>query len=148
MAIGRVKYWVLGFFEGVLVGVGGSTRFCLTPIKTFLAPLEALYDTRFGSRHHIMVQLAYVNRVGITDPLSDLWSSHKGYNISRNKIWNPRKFHNTIYLGSKLHFTCGDHPDGAFWTKSRKFGPSGAFSWAKRPDSGLFGASKGRYLPI
>ena len=24
-----------------------------------------------------------------------------------------------------MHFTCGGHPDGAFWTKSGGFGPSG-----------------------
>ena len=28
------------------------------------------------------------------------------------------------FIGSKLHFNCGDHPDGAFWTKSCHFGPS------------------------
>ena len=28
------------------------------------------------------------------------------------------------YIGSKLHFTCGDHPDGLFWTKSGHLGPS------------------------
>ena len=27
-------------------------------------------------------------------------------------------------MGSKLHITCGDHPDEAFWTKSGHFGPS------------------------
>ena len=28
------------------------------------------------------------------------------------------------YIESKLHFTCGDHPDGTFWTKSGHLGPS------------------------
>ena len=28
------------------------------------------------------------------------------------------------YIWSKLHCTCGDHPAGAFWTKSSHVGPS------------------------
>ena len=59
---------VLREFGGVLGSLGGSRGGCLTPIGNLL-PLQ-----RFGFKHHIMVQLAYVNRVGITDPFSDLWS--------------------------------------------------------------------------
>ena len=39
------------------------------------------------------------------------------------------------YVGSKLHFTCGDHPYGAFWTKSGHLGPS----------DDLFRGQKARY---
>ena len=64
-------------FEGVW-GCFGQSRGVkgglLDPYRKLVAPPEVLYCTRFGSKHHIMVQLAYVNRVGITDPLSDLWS--------------------------------------------------------------------------
>ena len=28
------------------------------------------------------------------------------------------------YIGNKIRSTCGDHPDGVFWTKSGQFGPS------------------------
>ena len=35
LAVGRVNNWVWRGFEGVLVGVGGSTRVCLTPLKHF-----------------------------------------------------------------------------------------------------------------
>ena len=28
------------------------------------------------------------------------------------------------YIGYKIRSTCGDHPDGVFWTKSGQFGPS------------------------
>ena len=52
----------------------------LDPYMALFAPLEVLYGTRFGSKHHMMVQLAHVNRVGIIDPFPDLWSprgSHK-----------------------------------------------------------------------
>ena len=51
----------------------------LEPSGILFAPLEVLYGTRFGSKHHIMVQLANVNRVGITDLFLDLWSPPRGY---------------------------------------------------------------------
>ena len=41
-------------------------------------PLEVLYGTRFGSKHHMMVPLAQVSKVGITDPFPDLWSPPQG----------------------------------------------------------------------
>ena len=78
---------VLREFGGVLGSLGGSRGGLLDPYRTLVAPPEVLYCTRFGSKHHIMVQLAYVNRVGITDPLSDLWSpplgSPKGQYLSK-----------------------------------------------------------------
>ena len=73
----RVNDWVWRGFEGVW-GCFGQSRGVkgglLDPYRKLVAPPEVLYCTRFGFKHHIMVQLAYVNRVGITDPLSDLWS--------------------------------------------------------------------------
>ena len=39
-------------------GVYGIQGGLLYPYKTLFAPLEVLYGTRFGSKHHIMVQLA------------------------------------------------------------------------------------------
>ena len=39
------------------------------------------------------------------------------------------------YVGSKLHLSCGDHPDGAFLTKSGHLGPS----------DDLFRGEKARY---
>ena len=43
-------------FEGVLWGLGGSAWI----LPTLFAPLEVLYDTRFGSKHHTMVQLGKI----------------------------------------------------------------------------------------
>ena len=60
----------------------------LEPSGILFAPLEVLYSTRFGSKHHIMVQLAHFNKVDITDPFPDLWSPPRGAHkatISANK---------------------------------------------------------------
>ena len=65
-------------FGGVLGGSRGVKGGLLDPYRTLFAPLEVLYGTRFGSKHHIMVQLAHVNRVGIADPFPDLWNPPKG----------------------------------------------------------------------
>ena len=73
------KVW--GGFEGVWACFGGSRWVkggLLDPYRALFAPLEVLYGTRFGSKHHMMVQLAHVNRVGITDPFPDLWSHPRG----------------------------------------------------------------------
>ena len=78
---------VLGGFGGVLRGLGGLRGVCLTPKWHFFSPLEVLYGTRFGSKHHMMVPLAQVSKVGITDPFPDLWSPPRGSqkaNISAN----------------------------------------------------------------
>ena len=67
------KVWV--FFEGVWVCFNGSRWVkggLLDPYRTLFAPLEVLYGTRFGSKHHIMVQLSNVYRGGTTGPFSDL----------------------------------------------------------------------------
>ena len=65
---------VWGFFE-VVWGCFGGYRWVkgglLDPYRMLFAPLEVLYGTRFGSNYHMMVHLAHVNRVGITDPFPD-----------------------------------------------------------------------------
>ena len=65
--------WVWGFFEGVW-GCFGVSRWVKgglhDPYRILFAPLEVLYGTRFGSKHHMMVQLAHIRKVGITDPFS------------------------------------------------------------------------------
>ena len=40
--------------------------------RALFAPLEVLYCARFGSKHHIMVQLTNGDKVVINDPLLDL----------------------------------------------------------------------------
>ena len=72
---GLKKVW--GGFEGVWACFGGSRWVkggLLDPYRALFSPLEVLYGTRFGSKHHMMVQLAHVKRVGITDPFPDLWN--------------------------------------------------------------------------
>ena len=60
-------------FWGVWGGPGGVKRGLLYPYRALFAPLEVLYGTEFGSKHHIMIQLANVYKVAITDPFLDLW---------------------------------------------------------------------------
>ena len=78
LVVVRVNDWVWGgwgFFEGVC-GCFGGFRWVkgglLDPYRMLFAPLEVLYGTRFGSKHHMMVQLAHVRKVGITDPFQNL----------------------------------------------------------------------------
>ena len=53
LVVGRVTE---GFW-GDLGGSQGSRGGLLYPYTALFAPLEVLYGTRFGSKHHIMVQL-------------------------------------------------------------------------------------------
>ena len=75
MLVGRVNDWVWRGFEGVW-GCFGQSRGVkgglLDPYRKLVAPAEVLYCTRFGSKHHKMVQLSNIYRVVITDPLLDL----------------------------------------------------------------------------
>ena len=57
-----------GGVRGALAGSGGL----FYPYRAHFAPLEVLYGTRFGSKHHMMVQLAHVRKEGITDPFQNL----------------------------------------------------------------------------
>ena len=71
--IGFRKVW--GGFEGVWACFGGSRWVkggLLDPYRALFAPLEVLFGTRFGSKHHIMAQLPNGDTVGITDPFLDL----------------------------------------------------------------------------
>ena len=64
--------WGFGRGHGGFWGVYGIQGGLLYPYLTLFAPLEVLYGTRFGSKHHIMVQLSNVYRGGTTGPFSDL----------------------------------------------------------------------------
>ena len=69
-------------FGGVWGGLGGSrwVKVCLLDFYRMLfAPLEVLYGTRFGSKHHMMVQLAHIRKVGITDPFSSPLEPPQGF---------------------------------------------------------------------
>ena len=71
MVVGTVKngcWGGLGGSRGVWRGLGGSRGGLLYPYRALFAPLEVKYSTRFGSKHYIMVQLANVYWVSITDP--------------------------------------------------------------------------------
>ena len=77
--IGFRKVW--GGFKGVWGCFGWSGWVkggLLDPYRALFAPLEVLYSTRFGSKHHMRVQLAHDNKVGITDPFQDLLSPPSG----------------------------------------------------------------------
>ena len=45
----------------------------LDPYRALIAPLEVLYGTRFGYKDNIMIQLANIYNIGITDPFLELW---------------------------------------------------------------------------
>ena len=64
LVVGRVTERVFGNLGG-LRGVSGGL---LDPYGALFAPLDVLYGTRFGSKHHIMIQLAHVYNVGNTGP--------------------------------------------------------------------------------
>ena len=69
------KVW--GGFEGFRGCFGGSGWVrggLLDPYRTLFVPLEVLYGTKFGSKHHIMDRMANVYKVCITDPFLDLWA--------------------------------------------------------------------------
>ena len=63
---------------GGLGGLGESRGGLLNPYRTLFSPLKVLYSTKFGSKQHIMIQLANVYKVGITDPFLNLWGPSRG----------------------------------------------------------------------
>ena len=69
---------VSGGVWGVWRGLGGSRGGLLYPYRAYFAPLEVEYSTRFGSKHYIMVQLANVFWVSITDPFLVYWGPLRG----------------------------------------------------------------------
>ena len=81
MLVGRVNDWVWRGFEGVGGCLGQSRGVkggLLDPYRKLVAPPEVLYCTRFGSKHHIMVQLAKLFREGINKLFLDLWGPFRG----------------------------------------------------------------------
>ena len=67
-------------FEGVCGCFGGSRGVkggLFDPYMALFAPLEVFYSTRFGTKHYIMVQLAKVYWVSITDSFLDLSGPHR-----------------------------------------------------------------------
>ena len=52
-------------------GLGGLGEVKRGLLDSF-SPLKVLYDTKFGSKRYIMVQMANVYKVCITDPFLDL----------------------------------------------------------------------------
>ena len=71
--IGISKVWGLGGLGG-FEGSGWVKGGLGDPYWPPFAPLEGLYGTRFGSKHHLMVQVGHVKRLGITDPFPDFRS--------------------------------------------------------------------------
>ena len=57
---------------GVFGGLGEVKRVLLDPYRALFSPLKVLYGTKFGSKQHIMVQMANVYKIDITDPFWDL----------------------------------------------------------------------------
>ena len=55
-------------------GSRGVKRGLLDPQRALFSPLEVLYGTKFGSKHHIMATMANVYKVCITDPFLDPWA--------------------------------------------------------------------------
>ena len=55
-------------------GLGEVKRVLLDPYRALLSPLKVVYDTKFGPKHHMMVQMANVYKIDITDRFLDLWS--------------------------------------------------------------------------
>ena len=90
-------------------GLRGAKRGLLDPFTALFAPLEVLYRTKFGSKHHIMVQLANIYKVGITDPFLGL-SGHyqgppKGDFITKQAILRPQTIPNLAFCPLKWSST-------------------------------------------
>ena len=83
----------------------------LDPYRTLFAPLEVLYATRFGSKHHKMVQLSNIYRVVITDPLLDLLGPpcglQKGHLGANQAVLRPQTVTNLAFWPLK---TSSDGP--------------------------------------
>ena len=100
---------------GGLGGSRGSKGACLTPLGHFFAPLEALYSTKFSSKHHIMVQLANVYKAGINDPFLDLWGPlwklSKGHFLSKQAILRLKIVLNPAFWPLKWSSACPNWPN-------------------------------------
>ena len=91
----------------------------LDPYRALFSPLKVLYDTKFGPKHHMMVQMANVYKIDITDPFLDLWSLPGG----------PQRAINMSEIGSDLvHNTPSGWPpqvERILYPIHAFFGPSG-----------------------
>ena len=69
------------------------------------APLEVLYRTKFGSKHHIMVQPANIYKISITDPFLDLSEHYQGPQkdnfIAKQAILRPQIVPNLAFCPLK-----------------------------------------------
>ena len=117
---------------------------------TRLAPPEVFYGTRFGPKHQIMVQLAKIHCVGITDPFLELrspsWGSEKVLSWANQVLLGPSKVSKFHFYSPKMDSICVDHPDGAlsdisdhiwaiWWPFQR---PKGRVRDYSRPQKGLY----------
>ena len=77
LVIGRVTERIKGGLGGIW-GLKLVKGVLLVLYISLFSPLEVSYGTRFGSKHHLMVQLVNIYRVGITDQFLDLCSTSGG----------------------------------------------------------------------
>ena len=89
----------------------------LGPNRAIFAHLDVLYGTRLGSKHHIVVQMANVSRVGITDRFLDLWGplvAPKGPSLGKSRRFEAP---NSTKLGLLAH------EKFIVWPKVTRIGP-------------------------
>ena len=86
----RVIILVVGtVHDGFWVGLGGSRgvwgvqRGSTLSLWGTFCPSGSVYGTRFGSKHYIIVKLAYVYWVGITDPFLAHCGPFRGSQMSK-----------------------------------------------------------------
>ena len=92
----------LGEVRGGLGGLKGAKRGLLDPLRALFAPLEVLYGTKFSSNHLIMVQLANVNKVSITDPVSDIRGPSCGHFMSKTSRFEAPNSPESGILAAKM----------------------------------------------
>ena len=86
---------------GVLGWRRGGQEWSVLPLKDTFCPSLSLLQDKFGSKHHIMVQLANIYKVGITDPFLDLSGPPKGNFIAKQAILRPQIVPNLAFLPLK-----------------------------------------------
>ena len=131
-------------------GPGGVKRGLLYPQRALLSPLEVLYGTKFGSKHHIIDRMANVYKVCIT--LTHFWTFEPPWEPPKGRFMSKTsRFQapNSLEYGllapemvirwPKLSKFCPKYPILVFWTN---LGHLVTISGAKKPCSRLFGALK------
>ncbi len=68
----------------------GVKRGLLDPQRALFSPLEVLYGTKFGSKHHIMATMANVYKVCITDPFLDPWAPQRAVSWAKQAAFSPQ----------------------------------------------------------